>query len=123
MDYQEALAYISASGRFGIKLGLERTRALLDAMGAPDQGLAGVLVAGTNGKGSTCANLVACLRAAGYRGGSKPQPHPPPDPPRAPDCRWGLWILPTPHPPAPRDRERTTLHSPHHITSPCRLFL
>src|SRR5258708_1541047 len=75
MDYQEALAYISASGRFGIKLGLERTRALLDAMGAPDQGLAGVLVAGTNGKGSTCANLVACLRAAGYRVGSMPKPH------------------------------------------------
>ncbi|HXA43503.1 MAG TPA: folylpolyglutamate synthase/dihydrofolate synthase family protein [Candidatus Solibacter sp.] len=75
MDYHEALDYISASGRFGIKMGLERTRALLDAMGAPDQGLLGVLVAGTNGKGSTCANLVACLRAAGYRVGSMPKPH------------------------------------------------
>ena len=75
MDYQEALDYISASGRFGIKMGLERTRALLDAMGGPDQGMAGVLVAGTNGKGSTCANLVACLRAAGYRVGSMPKPH------------------------------------------------
>src|SRR5258708_30150917 len=75
MDYQEALAYISASGRFGIKMGLERTGALLDAMGAPDQGMAGVLVAGTNGKGSTCANWVAGLRAAGYRVGSMPKPH------------------------------------------------
>jgi dihydrofolate synthase/folylpolyglutamate synthase len=75
VDYQEALDYISASGRFGIKMGLERTRALLDAMDAPDEGLAGVLVAGTNGKGSTCANLVACLRAAGYRVGSMPKPH------------------------------------------------
>lgn len=75
MDYQEALDYISASGRFGIKMGLERTRALLDAMGAPDAGLRGVLVGGTNGKGSTCAYLVACLRAAGYRVGSMPKPH------------------------------------------------
>jgi dihydrofolate synthase/folylpolyglutamate synthase len=75
MDYQEALEYISASGRFGIKMGLERTRALLDAMGAPDAGLRGVLVGGTNGKGSTCAYLVACLRAAGYRVGSMPKPH------------------------------------------------
>ena len=66
MDYQEALDYISASGRFGIKMGLDRTRALLDAMGAPDAGLRGVLVGGTNGKGSTCAYLVACLGAAGY---------------------------------------------------------
>jgi dihydrofolate synthase/folylpolyglutamate synthase len=75
MDYQEALEYISASGRFGIKMGLERTRALLDAMGAPDAGLRGVLVGGTNGKGSTCAHIVACLRAAGYRVGSMPKPH------------------------------------------------
>jgi dihydrofolate synthase/folylpolyglutamate synthase len=75
VDYQEALEYISASGRFGIKMGLERTRALLDAMGAPDTGLRGVLVGGTNGKGSTCAYLVACLMAAGYRVGSMPKPH------------------------------------------------
>lgn len=75
MDYQEALDYISASGRFGIKLGLDRTRALLDALGSPDAGLKGVLVAGTNGKGSTCAHIVTCLREAGYRVGSMPKPH------------------------------------------------
>jgi dihydrofolate synthase / folylpolyglutamate synthase len=75
LDYQEALDYIAASGRFGIKMGLERTRALLDALGSPDAGLRGVLVAGTNGKGSTCAHIVSCLAAAGYRTGSMPKPH------------------------------------------------
>ena len=75
MDYQEALDYISASGRFGIKLGLERTRALLDGLGSPDAGLKGVLVAGTNGKGSTCAMIEAGLRAAGVRTGLYTSPH------------------------------------------------
>jgi dihydrofolate synthase/folylpolyglutamate synthase len=75
MTYAEALEYISAGGRFGIKLGLERVRALLDVLGAPDQGMRGVLVGGTNGKGSTCAYLVSILTAAGYRVGSMPKPH------------------------------------------------
>ena len=56
-------------------MGLERTRVLLDALGAPDRGLHGVLVGGTNGKGSTCAHLVSILRAAGMRTGSMPKPH------------------------------------------------
>src|ERR1700694_1883467 len=75
MDYEEALDYLSSRGRFGIKLGLDRTRALLDKLGSPDAGLKGVLGAGTNGKGSTCAHMVACLIAAGYRVGSMPKPH------------------------------------------------
>jgi len=56
-------------------MGLERTRALLDALGAPDRGLRGVLVGGTNGKGSVCANLVSVFSGAGYRVGSMPKPH------------------------------------------------
>lgn len=75
MTYDEALAYISKQGRFGMKLGTERTRAILDRIGAPDRGLRGALIAGTNGKGSTGACLAAILRAAGRNVGFIPKPH------------------------------------------------
>ena len=75
MTYEEALAYISKQGRFGMKLGTERTRAILDRMGSPDRGLSGALIAGTNGKGSTGAFLAAILNAAGRNVGFMPKPH------------------------------------------------
>jgi dihydrofolate synthase/folylpolyglutamate synthase len=75
LTYHEALAYISKQGRFGMKLGTERTRAILDRMGSPDSGLKGALIAGTNGKGSTGAILASILRAAGRKVGFMPKPH------------------------------------------------
>jgi dihydrofolate synthase / folylpolyglutamate synthase len=75
MTYEEALSFISRQGRFGMKLGTERTRAILDRMGAPDRGLKGALIAGTNGKGSTGVCLAAILRAAGRNVGFMPKPH------------------------------------------------
>ena len=75
MTYEQALEYISKQGRFAMKLGTERTRALLDEIGAPDRRLEGVLIAGTNGKGSTGACLTAMLRAGGHRVGFMPKPH------------------------------------------------
>jgi dihydrofolate synthase / folylpolyglutamate synthase len=59
----------------GIKLGLERSRTLLAAMGDPQRRFPSVLVAGTNGKGSTSALLAAMARAAGYRTGLYTSPH------------------------------------------------
>ncbi len=59
----------------GIKLGLERSRTLLTAMGDPQRRFPSVLVAGTNGKGSTSALLAAMARAAGYRTGLYTSPH------------------------------------------------
>jgi dihydrofolate synthase / folylpolyglutamate synthase len=56
-------AWIEGLQRFGVKPGLERVRALLAALGDPQTGLEVVLVAGTNGKGSTTALLDAMLRA------------------------------------------------------------
>ncbi|HYR53593.1 MAG TPA: Mur ligase family protein [Methylomirabilota bacterium] len=75
MTYPEALAYISRIGRFGMKLGTERTRAILDRMGQPDRRLTGALIAGTNGKGSTGACLASILQAAGHVVGFMPKPH------------------------------------------------
>jgi dihydrofolate synthase/folylpolyglutamate synthase len=75
LTYEEALSYISKQGRFGMKLGTERTRAILDRLGKPDRGLAGALIAGTNGKGSTGACMAAILRAAGHDVGFMPKPH------------------------------------------------
>ena len=54
---------------------LARTRALLTALGNPEQALKFVHVAGTNGKGSTSAMLASILSAAGYRTGLYTSPH------------------------------------------------
>ncbi|MEA2621867.1 MAG: dihydrofolate synthase / folylpolyglutamate synthase [Chloroflexota bacterium] len=75
MDEQAALAALQARGRFGIRLGLGRTRALLRALGDPQLGLPGALVAGTNGKGSVQALVAEILLAAGHRVGQTPKPH------------------------------------------------
>ena len=59
----------------GIKLGLENTIRLLEAMGNPQERLRFIHVAGTNGKGSVCAMLDSCLCAAGYKTGLYTSPH------------------------------------------------
>jgi dihydrofolate synthase/folylpolyglutamate synthase len=75
LTYDEALAALTERGRFGIRLGLGRTRGLLRALGDPQLGLRGALVAGTNGKGSVLALAGSALRAAGLRVGQTPKPH------------------------------------------------
>lgn len=75
LAYDEALAALTERGRFGIRLGLGRTRALLRALGDPQLAVRGALVAGTNGKGSVLALAGSALRAAGLRVGSTPKPH------------------------------------------------
>lgn len=58
-----------------IALGLERVRAVWHAMGAPCASIPAIVVAGTNGKGSTVAYLEAILRASGRRTGAFTSPH------------------------------------------------
>ena len=69
MTEQEAISYIENQGWSATRLGLGRTRELLAALGDPQKKLRFVHVAGSNGKGSTCAMLDAILRAAGWRTG------------------------------------------------------
>jgi dihydrofolate synthase/folylpolyglutamate synthase len=75
LTYAEALAALEARGRFGIRLGLGRVRALLRSLGEPQTAVRGALVAGTNGKGSVIALAGSALREAGYRVGETPKPH------------------------------------------------
>lgn len=58
-----------------IKLGLERISSLMAGLDHPERAFRVVHVAGTNGKGSTCAMIEAGLRAAGYRTGLTISPH------------------------------------------------
>ncbi len=60
---------------WGQKLGLDATRDLLGGLGDPQRGIPTVLVAGTNGKGSTSAALASLLAAAGFRCGLYTSPH------------------------------------------------
>jgi dihydrofolate synthase/folylpolyglutamate synthase len=59
----------------GIRPGLGRIRALLRALGSPHGKYRSIIVAGTNGKGSTSATLESILRAAGQRAGLYTSPH------------------------------------------------
>ncbi len=61
--------------RFGMRPGLDVMRAVLAELGNPQDALKAVHVAGTNGKGATCAMLDAILRAAGYRVARYTSPH------------------------------------------------
>jgi len=75
LTYAGALAAIESRGRYGIRLGLGRVRALLRELDHPEADVRGALVAGTNGKGSVIALAGSALRAAGYRIGETPKPH------------------------------------------------
>jgi len=78
MTYAEAVARVLAlrgGEHAGMRPGLERIEALLEALGRPERRLALVQVGGTNGKGSVAALLAAMLRAAGRRVGLYTSPH------------------------------------------------
>jgi len=74
-DYREAMAWLSGTQRFGIKLGLENMQRLLRLLEVPGKDQRILHVAGTNGKGSVCAMIAAVCRAQGYRTGLFTSPH------------------------------------------------
>ncbi|MEN8444733.1 MAG: hypothetical protein ABG776_06955, partial [Cyanobacteria bacterium J06555_13] len=72
---QTVEAQLQTYARFGVDLGLDRINAVLHNLGAPQQQVPIIHVAGTNGKGSVCAYLSAILTAAGYKTGRYTSPH------------------------------------------------
>src|SRR2546430_12032660 len=75
MTYPEAIQFLYDLRLFGLKLGLENTFKLAALAGNPQKKLRFIHVAGTNGKGSTCAMLESIYRAAGLRVGLFTSPH------------------------------------------------
>ena len=75
MEYQEIIHTIENKRRFGSLPGVVVSRKLLAAVGDPQNDLAFIHIAGTNGKGSTAAFLREILKEAGIRAGMFTSPH------------------------------------------------
>jgi dihydrofolate synthase/folylpolyglutamate synthase len=77
VNYPDSVEFLYALGNEvkTAKLGLDRIRAVLDALGRPQDRCRIVHVAGTNGKGSTCAMIESALRSHGERTGLFTSPH------------------------------------------------
>src|ERR1700689_2863273 len=75
MTYDSAINFLNGLQMFGARLGLENTLRLAALAGNPQEKLRFIHVAGTNGKGSTCAMLESIYRAAGLRVGLFTSPH------------------------------------------------
>ena len=75
MLYPEAIQFLYDLRLFGAKFGLENTFKLAALADNPQEKLRFIHVAGTNGKGSTCAMLESIYRAAGLRAGLFTSPH------------------------------------------------
>jgi dihydrofolate synthase/folylpolyglutamate synthase len=83
MSYAAALDHLNAMapelftrpGQTRRKFSLDQIRILLEALGNPQSRFSSVLIAGTNGKGSTAATLASILTEAGIRTGLYTSPH------------------------------------------------
>jgi len=75
MTFAESLQFLRGLQWFGARMGVETTRALARHFGHPEDRLRFIHVAGTNGKGSTCAMLESVYRHAGLRVGLYTSPH------------------------------------------------
>lgn len=75
MNYSEAIQFLYSLRIFGAKFGLENSFKLAELTGNPQKQLRFIHVAGTNGKGSTCAMLESIYRGTGLRVGLFTSPH------------------------------------------------
>ena len=75
MNYEESIAFIHGKAGKGVKVGLENMRRLMRRLGDPQKQLRCIHVAGTNGKGSTCALIDSVLRQTGAKVGLYTSPY------------------------------------------------
>ncbi|HME91936.1 MAG TPA: Mur ligase family protein, partial [Myxococcaceae bacterium] len=75
MRPEQALQFYASLEASGVRMGLERIERALLALDHPEREWRALHVAGTNGKGSTCAFAASCLAAQGYRVGLYTSPH------------------------------------------------
>lgn len=75
LNFNNAIKILTSQGKFHICLGLERMQQIMHYLGNPQDSLNVIHVAGTNGKGSTCAMLCSILEHAGYKTGLYTSPH------------------------------------------------
>ncbi|EHB62930.1 MULTISPECIES: bifunctional folylpolyglutamate synthase/dihydrofolate synthase [Paenibacillus] len=73
--YEEAVDWINGLVAFGIRPGMERIQQLMQRLGHPERRLKFIHVAGTNGKGSTCAFLTKTLLQGGFSVGTYTSPY------------------------------------------------
>lgn len=71
----ETIKFIESKGKFGMKLGLDNIRLLLEKLGHPEEQLTFIHVAGSNGKGSICTILESVLTEANIKTGTYISPH------------------------------------------------
>lgn len=74
-NYDDTVKILTSSGKFHIKLGLERITKILELLDNPQDNLKCIHVAGTNGKGSVCAITASILKEAGIKTGLYSSPH------------------------------------------------
>jgi len=75
MNYQQARLYLDSLHFRGIKMGLGNIETLLGRLGDPHKGFSVIHIAGTNGKGSTCAMISSVLTCSGVSSGLYVSPH------------------------------------------------
>ena len=75
MNYHNIVNYIEEIPKFTVKNPPEHTKELLRRLGNPQDSIKVIHVAGTNGKGSTCAYLASMLSAGGHKTGLFTSPH------------------------------------------------
>ncbi|WP_044916782.1 bifunctional folylpolyglutamate synthase/dihydrofolate synthase [Oribacterium sp. FC2011] len=75
MDWNEAIALLHGADWKHAKIGLDRMKALMSALGNPQKKLRFIHIAGTNGKGSTCSMVRSILTEAGFKTGLYISPH------------------------------------------------